>query len=178
MDSRNRTHEVIAESSRLALRKMTVDDFTLLLRMFNNPEVMKFYEGLRNEVQTRSWLEFNLDTYKKGGLGKWIIFRKTDRTPIGHCGFMPTLIDNVEEIELGYFLDEPFWHQGYATEAATTALNLGFEKFGYRRIVSAINPKNEPSVAVALRLGMKKEKTGIAKVGDTVWNADVYAIER
>jgi ribosomal-protein-alanine N-acetyltransferase len=169
---------IVAESKRLALRELIPDDFLFLHRMFNDSEVMKFYNGLRNEQQTRSWMEFNLNNYKKFGFGKWVMVRKKDNEPIGHCGFQPTVIDGVEEMEIGYFLDRAHWKQGFATEGATAALTVGFEKLQCSRIVSAIDPRNEPSIALALRLGMKKEKFSTARIGEIIWEADVYVIEK
>lgn len=168
----------LAESERLTLREITPGDFMFLLGMFNNPEVMKFYGGLRDEAKTRAWIEFNLNNYKRFGFSKWIVTRKADDKPIGHCGFQSTLIDGAEEMELGFSLDQPYWHQGYATEAAKAALSLGFDTLGFRRIISAINPKNQPSIAVALRTGMQKQKSGTARVNEIVWDADIYVIEK
>lgn len=89
---------------------------------------------------------------------------------------MKIQVDGTEEIELGYFLAREYWGQGYATEAARCALKIGLDKFGYKRIISAINPANIPSIGVALRLGMIKEKTGSARVGENKWHCEVYSI--
>ena len=46
---------------------------------------------------------------------------------------------------------------GYATEAANAMLRLGFEGLGLHRIVARIEERNEPSVKLARRLGMRQE---------------------
>ena len=57
------------------------------------------------------------------------------------------------EPELAYSLDEPFWHQGLATEAARAARDWMFSHCYVPRLVSFIMRENEPSQRVAARLG-------------------------
>lgn len=59
--------------------------------------------------------------------------------------------------ELGYVFDPALGGRGYATEAASTMLRLGFEGLGLHRIVARIDERNEPSVRLARRLGMRQE---------------------
>ncbi len=59
--------------------------------------------------------------------------------------------------ELGYVFDPALAGRGYATEAANVMLGLGFEGLGLHRIVARIDERNEPSVRLARRLGMRQE---------------------
>ena len=43
--------------------------------------------------------------------------------------------------------------RGYATEAATAALDFAFETLGWDRVIHVIDPRNVASQAVARRLG-------------------------
>jgi RimJ/RimL family protein N-acetyltransferase len=47
--------------------------------------------------------------------------------------------------------------RGYATEAANLMLGLGFSGLGLHRIVARIDERNEASVRLARRLGMRQE---------------------
>jgi RimJ/RimL family protein N-acetyltransferase len=47
--------------------------------------------------------------------------------------------------------------RGYATEAASLMLRLGFEGLGLHRIVARIDERNEASARLAGRLGMRQE---------------------
>jgi RimJ/RimL family protein N-acetyltransferase len=118
-----------------------------------------------------------LESYEKFGHGKWII-ENLDGTPMGHSGLIYTWFDGIEDVELGYFLHPKFWHQGFATEAASLGLSLALNKFEFKRVVSAINPANFPSIKVAIRLGMRKEKNCTARVGADSWNCDLYALHK
>lgn len=59
--------------------------------------------------------------------------------------------------EVGYVLNPALGGHGYATEAASAMLRLGFEELGLHRIVARIDEDNEPSVRLARRLGMRAE---------------------
>jgi RimJ/RimL family protein N-acetyltransferase len=59
--------------------------------------------------------------------------------------------------ELGYVLDPRFAGRGYATEAATAMLRLGFEGLGLHRIIARLDERNDASARMARRLGMRLE---------------------
>jgi len=59
--------------------------------------------------------------------------------------------------ELGYVFNPALGGRGYATEAANMMLRLGFEGLGLHRIVARIDERNEASVRLARRLGMRQE---------------------
>ena len=59
--------------------------------------------------------------------------------------------------ELGYVFNPALGGRGYATEAAIAMLGLGFETMGLHRITARIDERNEPSVKLARRLGMRQE---------------------
>jgi RimJ/RimL family protein N-acetyltransferase len=59
--------------------------------------------------------------------------------------------------ELGYVFNPALDGRGYATEAANVMLRLGFEGLGLHRIVARIDERNESSVRLARRLGMRQE---------------------
>ena len=166
------------ETDRLRFRAVTTEDLDFLCELFSDAEMMKHYPGLRTREQTRAWITFVHESYKKFGHGKWILEQKSDGQRVGQAGLVMTEIDGHEEVELGYFLHRKHWGKGYATESATALAKLAFEKFAYPEIVSAISPANLPSVRVAQRLGMKKVKTSTASAGGYSWLADVYVLKR
>jgi len=58
--------------------------------------------------------------------------------------------------EIGYVLHPDHWGHGYATEASTALMNLGFD-FGLHRIFARCDVRNLASVRVMERLGMRRE---------------------
>src|SRR5262249_6125032 len=59
--------------------------------------------------------------------------------------------------EIGYIFDPRLSGRGYATEAASVMLRLGFEELGRHRIGARLDDRNEPSARLARRLGMRQE---------------------
>ena len=60
---------------------------------------------------------------------------------MGDCGLTWQLVDEVEELELGYHLLPEFQGQGLATEAATACVDLARAR-GVRRLIAIIDPGN------------------------------------
>lgn len=59
--------------------------------------------------------------------------------------------------EIGWTLHPDAQGRGYATEAAREFLRIGFEELGLHRIVADADPRNEPSIRLMERLGMRRE---------------------
>ena len=59
--------------------------------------------------------------------------------------------------ELGYWLDEAHWNQGFVTEAAKVLLDFGFETLKLKRIFASYFSFNEASGRIMQKIGMEKE---------------------
>jgi RimJ/RimL family protein N-acetyltransferase len=59
--------------------------------------------------------------------------------------------------EIGYVFNPSLAGRGYATEAVTMMLRLGFEELGLHRIIARIDERNDPSLRLARRVGMRQE---------------------
>ena len=59
--------------------------------------------------------------------------------------------------EIGYVVHPDHHGRGYATEAATLMLRLGFEHLHLHRIVGRLDARNVASARVLERLGMRRE---------------------
>ncbi|WP_205503086.1 GNAT family N-acetyltransferase [Rufibacter psychrotolerans] len=80
--------------------------------------------------------------------------------------------------EIGYWLGEPFWHQGIAPRAVQLITAYGFQELGLARIYAGIFEYNAASMRVLEKCGYQKEgifKKAIFKNGK-FWNEHRYAI--
>lgn len=59
--------------------------------------------------------------------------------------------------EIGWILLPSSQGRGYATEAARVLLDLCFGELGLHRVYAELDPRNDASVALCLRLGMREE---------------------
>lgn len=62
-----------------------------------------------------------------------------------------------ENAELGYWVGEPWWGRGYATEAAKAVLEFGFTTLGLKKIYANHYAKNAASGRVLQKIGMQQE---------------------
>ncbi|SFS98351.1 GNAT family N-acetyltransferase [Paenibacillus sp. BC26] len=111
--------------------------------------------------------------YPDGAADAWIAFRK-DAAQHGH-GFTFAIIEDKQQqlmgcislnvtaahqrAEIGYWLGQEFWGQGYATEAAKRIVRFGFEVLNLNRIIGAAMTRNPASSAVLTKAGLKHEGT-------------------
>jgi RimJ/RimL family protein N-acetyltransferase len=59
--------------------------------------------------------------------------------------------------EIGWTLHPDFARQGYMTEAAAAVLGIAFAQIGLHRVSAELDPRNDASVALCKRLGMREE---------------------
>lgn len=59
--------------------------------------------------------------------------------------------------EAGYWIAEPFWNNGFATEATSAIISFGFEKLGLNKITSSHFEINPASGKVMRNCGLTKE---------------------
>ena len=149
----------VLSTARLDLREMHRGDLDFIASMLAHPEVLRYYPQTYSRREAKDWIGRQQERYALTGHGFWLVLEKTTGRPMGQAGLLMTEIDGVEETALGYMLHRPFWRRGYATEAAAACLGYAFESLDRRRVICPVRPENGPSRRVALRLGMKPEKS-------------------
>lgn len=147
--------EPILQTSRLLLREMTEDDLPALRSILQDPQVMYAYEHAFSEEEVRAWLAKQRRRYAEDGFGLWAMVLRQTGAMIGQCGLTwQDRGDGTQCVEVGYLLQRAFWHQGYATEAATACKAYAFQELGLDEVCSIIRDNNLASQAVAKRNGM------------------------
>ncbi len=145
---------VIIETSRLLLRLFTPDDVQLIYDLNNDPEVTRFtHDPIWNLNHAKEILEKNiLPQYVLYNHGRWAVHLKPNHEFIGWCGlkYRPEL----NEVDLGYRLIKKYWGNGFATEAAFSSIQYGFEKLNLNIITGRAEPANIASCKVLERCGL------------------------
>jgi RimJ/RimL family protein N-acetyltransferase len=140
-------------TSRLRLRAFRAGDLDAYAAMQANSEVMRFLVDGRTHTRVEVWR--TMATYLGGwsllGYGMWACEAADTGLFMGNVGMFRPL--DWPEPELAYALDQPFWGQGFATEAARVARDWMFASFPLDRFASFIRPDNQPSKRVVERLG-------------------------
>lgn len=149
---------IIVETDRLIIRQYTYKDIDKLHTILSNPITMSFWPAPFSLEQTENWIERSIENYAKQGFGRWAIIFKENNELIGDCGIMLIEIDGEIRHDLGYIIDYRYWHKGLATEAARECMDYGFKKLKINKLYANMAYNHAASMAVAERIGMKKEK--------------------
>jgi len=88
----------------------------------------------------------------------WSITLRKEGTLLGDIGFKGPVTDNA--VEIGYGLDEAYWGQGYATEAAGAMKDYAFSRTGCFYVEAETEPSNAASQRVLEKLGFVPDGTG------------------
>ena len=137
------------------------DDLDFVFEMLSDADVMRFYPKRYSRDEAAEWMERMLERYANDGHALWLAIEKASGNPIGQIGLLRQSVDETDEVEIGYLVHRPFWHQGFATEAAAATRDFAFHVLGKQRVISLIRPVNISSQRVAIRLGMLPEKTTV-----------------
>lgn len=156
------------QTSRLILRSFADEDFERMAELMADKDFMRFSLGVFSRQQTAGFLE-KVRARDRDGLPSQfaVIFRADDRL-IGYCGFFSQIVDDIEEIEIGYRIDSAYWNRGIATEAARAVRDHAFDALGLSRVMSLIHPENIPSRRVAEKNGMTPEKETVFRGFPTI----------
>lgn len=82
--------------------------------------------------------------------------------------------------EIGYWIGEPYWGKGYATDAVRLLLKFAFEELKLLRVYAYIYEYNIGSMQVLKKVGFEKEaiiKSSIIKEGKVI-DEHLYSIRK
>lgn len=149
----------IAETHRLALRKLNPDDAQFILQLLNEPAFLK-YIGDKEVCTTedaKSYLRNGpLKSYDSLGYGLYLVSLKEKKTPVGICGLKKRASLNIPD--LGFAFLKEHRSNGYATESARAVMEYAKTTLGISRIAALTKPENSASVSVLNKLGFRFEK--------------------
>ena len=147
------------ETRRLKLRRWREDDLEAFAAINADPEVMEHFPGPLSRRESDELVEKIEAGFEANGFGLWALEVRAGGEFIGFTGLdVPGFeADFMPAVEVGWRLVRSAWGNGYATEAARTAVSFGFEEVGLAEIVSFTTPANRRSRAVMERIGMSHD---------------------
>lgn len=123
-------------SERLVLRAPHKEDIDALAHLANNAKVATMVSRMPHPYTVADADAF-VRRAANGGIGKavYAITKAENGEFMGCCGIE---LDETapERAEIGYWLGEPFWNKGYATEAAQVLVDMAF-RAGQIEIIDA-----------------------------------------
>lgn len=149
----------VIRTDRLIIRESTVEDVDEFYRLYKEPEMTKYMEGLfeNPEDEKRYQKDYIEKVYGLMGFGIWTVVRKSDGEVIGRAGY--SIRNGFDNIELGFLIGKAYQGQGYAYEACDAILKYGKEVLGLETVQTLVKKENEVSIRLCEKLGFIRNKT-------------------
>lgn len=141
------------ETERLILRLPEPQDFEPWAAFGADEEAARFLGGVQGrEAAWRSMCTMT-GAWVVRGFSMFSIVEKATGRWVGRAG--PWQPEGWPGTEVGWGLAREAWGKGYATEAATAAIDWAFAAQGWTEVIHTIDVDNVNSQAVAKRLGSR-----------------------
>lgn len=150
---------VVAETERLRVRHLSVDDAAFILRLLNEPTFIRHIadKGVRTLDDARVYLRNGpIASVARNGFGLNRVELKETGQAIGMCGLIRR--DALDDVDIGYALLPEFCGQGYAAEAARAVLVSAARLHGLQRVIAVVNSDNSDSSRMLEKMGFRFEK--------------------
>lgn len=146
----------VLETERLLIRETTVEDVDEFYKIYSDPEMTRFMEGLfeNPEDEKRYQKDYIDKVYGLMGFGVWTLVRKKDGRVIGRAGY--SVRNGFDEAELGFLVGKEFQRQGYCMEALRAILDYGRDVLMFDKVQTLVKAENEVSIHICEKLGFKK----------------------
>ncbi len=148
------------QTSRLTIRPFEAADLDDVYAYHSRPEVSQYlYWEPRERSEVAAVLEKRIasQTFKQEGdnLVLAVELKETNKV-IGDL-YLMWRSQAHQQAEIGFIFNPDYQGHGFATEASSVLLSLGFREFGFHRIYGRCDARNEASYKLMERLGMRQE---------------------
>ena len=148
------------ETERLRLRPMTEADIDTVHSYQSREDVCRYllFDPRDRDAVAAKVAEHIRHTRLEndGDYLQLAVERKEDGRMIGDLYFTVKSVEN-DSAEIGWTFHPDHQGKGYATEGAEALLALAFDTMDFHRVVAELDPRNDASVGLCLRLGMRHE---------------------
>jgi RimJ/RimL family protein N-acetyltransferase len=143
----------VLETPRLILRPPVAADLDGFAAFAADPDCARFLGGVQPRAVAWRNLATMAGSWALHGFAMFSVIEKASGAWIGRVG--PWRPEGWPGTEVGWGLVSSAWGRGYAAEAASASLDFAFDVLGWSEVIHTIDEANEPSKAVARRLGSR-----------------------
>jgi len=148
----------ILKTQRLILRPFCLSDADEVQRQAGNPKVAATTATIPHpypDGAAEEWISKHSEWFEKRLAVDWAIELQETKKLIGCISLGINKIHN--RAELGYWIGEENWGQGFCSEAANAAIHYAFKSLELNKITSRHMSENPSSGKVMIKAGMEKE---------------------
>jgi ribosomal-protein-alanine N-acetyltransferase len=149
----------VVRTEDLTLRSFLPEDDLALYKIYHTENVLKYFPDPIPPTleKVEKFIAGQQAHWQKFGYGNWGILVGDCSEIVGWAGLQ--YLPELNETEVGFLLDRPYWGRGYATEAAQEALQFGFEKCNLDHIIALVHAENRASRRVIEKCGLVYTRT-------------------
>ena len=145
-------------TARLHMQPLQADDWAFFLRLYQDPDVMRFIGNLDTPAQIHSRFEQRLGNWDRYS-DFWLcllIREKQTGAAVGLTGFFPDWRP-YQQAEVGFILAPEHQGKGYAVESLREVLNFAFDHCDFHRLQANVLEGNDASRRVLEKCGFQME---------------------
>ena len=164
--------DLVLFSERLKLTPLAMSDADITIELFTNPAVVEY----AMDEMTVEEVHDNMGLWtKRGGngcIGIWCVSNRDTDEKLGSVALLPMPVEEDDtdfdlvvpgempdgDVEVGFFLKQSAWGNGYATEACKRIVQFAFDQSPLTEIVATFDEENLASKHVL-------EKSGFVNCG-------------
>lgn len=149
----------VLETTRLTLRRFSIDDADFVLELVNDPSFLRHIgdKGVRTRADACQYiLTGPIASYERFGFGLFVVELKDSGEPIGMCGLLKR--DVLPDADVGFAFLPRFRSRGYAFESASAVLAYARDPCGLARVLAITSVDNVPSISLLGKLGFRFER--------------------
>ena len=146
------------ETERLILRPFRLEDAADVQRLAGDRSIADTTLNIPHPYKdgmAEGWISKHQPGFEGGKGVTFAITCKTGDSLIGAIGLMGMVTGH--QAELGYWIGQPYWSQGFCTEAGAAVLRYAFSELGLMRVHAGHLARNPASGRVMRKLGMQQE---------------------
>lgn len=147
------------ETSRLEIKPFELADAPYVQKLAGNPNVSKTTLNMPYPYEdgiAEQWIASHSKHWQARTSAAFAIKLKANGQLIGNISLVAI---NGDQAELGYWLGEPFWNQGYGSEAATALVQMAGTAMGIRTVIAEHLQSNPASGRLMQKIGMSYSHT-------------------
>jgi len=165
-------------TERLLLRPFQLTDASRVRELAGNPKVALMTSNIPHpyaEGEAENWINAHASDWQRSSAAIFAVCLRSNAELIGAAGLM-----NVHQgdAELGYWIGEPYWDQGYASEAVDAVIGFGITSLELQRVHAHHLSRNPASGKVLINAGLSRLRKGeiSARDGVTQEQAEFYEL--
>lgn len=140
----------------IKFREYRKTDLDRLVELINNDKISRYMKSIPYPYSREDgewWLEQGIHAV---GCVTRVIENDAGEF-VGAIGTIPEEGWKKHQAEIGYWIGEPYWGQGIASEAVKAFCEFCFRELGYKKLYGGVLDPNKGSLRVLEKCGFKKE---------------------